>query len=82
MDLSTVLSQYELIVFKHHKLIMCMYGELRVHGVRIYMYMISTCKCIIIRAIACVKLKSLQPEQLKCVYFLSTYMYVQAIETQ
>ena len=50
-DLSTVLSQYELIVFKLHKLVMCMYGEVHVRNVHvsIYMYMISTCKCILIK---------------------------------
>ena len=49
MDLSTVLSQYEFLNF--HKLIMCMYREVHVRNVHvcIYMYMISTCKCILIK---------------------------------
>ena len=51
VDLSTVLSQYELNFFQLHKLIMCMYGEVHVRNVHvcIYMYMISTCKCILIK---------------------------------
>ena len=42
VDLSTVLSQYESIVFKHHKLIMCMCRQVLVHNVHV----LCTCTCI------------------------------------
>ena len=67
-----MLSQYELIVFKLHKLIMCMYGEVHVRNVHVctYMYMISTCKCILIKMMCEVREFGLNTVKVRFLFFI------------